>query len=353
MMTALLAMPAWAQEENSSPLQFDTYEWDFGNIKEEDGIVTHTFTFMNVSNNPIQIDNVATSCGCTTAQFSTDDILPGKTGEIVVHFSPARTEGKVFREIDVMTRGRRSFDHLSVTADVEPMPMGLPQLYPHVLKGEIRTNAKRCNFGYVALGSEMEKVVAIANSGDKTVRLTAKTANTGNGMTVKCPEKVEPEEIVYLHIKYDIPDRNENYGMARDTVWVYADGVKSDEPIVVNALRVDDFTGRENKPKPVMRIEPGYIDFGEKPAGKTYRMTITIENTGNADLVFHDVEACEGTTASIRDGLHIKPGKQQKVTVSLYNSAAPGETLYGSVNLTTNDPTRPFRELRLQIQTKK
>ena len=66
-----------AQDELNSAMVFETYEWDFGQIYEADGVVQHTFRFMNVSNNPIQIDNVSTSCGCTTVLYSTQPIAGG------------------------------------------------------------------------------------------------------------------------------------------------------------------------------------------------------------------------------------------------------------------------------------
>ena len=138
--------------------------------------------------------------------------------------------------------------------------------------------------------------------------------------------------------------------MARDTVWVVADGIKSMEPIVVSALRVEKFD--QSAPKPVMRIEPAYVDFGENAPGRIFKKTIVIANSGNTDLIFRDVEAMEGTAISIRTGQVIKPGKKLKVTVAVTNSRQPHTTTMGSINLTTNDPVRPFRELRLQIDTK-
>ena len=139
--------------------------------------------------------------------------------------------------------------------------------------------------------------------------------------------------------------------MARDTVWVVVDGVKSQVPIPVNALRIEKLS-QEDKNKPVMRIEPSYVDFGQKAPGKIYKKTIIIGNTGNADLIFRNVEPMEGTAISIQTGQVIKPGKELKVTVAITNSNIPHNATLGSINLTTNDPTRPFRELRLQVDTK-
>lgn len=341
-----------AQDEPSSAMVFETYEWDFGTIEEADGPVSHTFRFTNISNNPIQIDNVATSCGCTTVQYSTQPISGGEYGELTVVFDPSRTEGQVFREVEIFTKDRRNYASLSIFADVNPIPMGLEQIYPHLLSGTIKTNAKRCNFGYVAQGESMTKVVRIANVGDKPVKLS--TVNTGNryGMSVTCPETIAPQEVVSIQIKYEITRGMNNYGMARDTVWVVADGEKSKEPISVSAIRIEEFTNNDNTSKPVMRIEPSYVEFGEKSPGRTFKKTIVIGNTGNEDLIFRDIEPMEGTSISIKSGQVIKPGAEIKVTVAVTNSRQPHSTTMGSINLTTNDPIRPFRELRLQIDTK-
>ena len=341
-----------AQDEPTSAMVFDSYEWDFGQIDEADGPVMHTFRFVNISNNPIQIDNVATSCGCTTVQYSTDPIHGGDEGEVTVVFDPSRTQGQVFREVEILTKDRHNYAHLSIFADVTPIPMGLEQIYPHLLAGTIKTNATGYPFGYIAQGESMTKVMRIANVGDKTVNLSVITSGKRNGMSVECPKSINPQEVVSIRITYDIPKGKKYFGLARDTIWLVADGVKSQKPVTVNAKRVEKFSQDESKPKPVMRIEPSYVDFGEKSAGKIYKKTIVIGNTGNADLIFRNIEPMEGTAISIESGQVIKPGKEMKVTVAVTNSRQPHTTTMGSINLTTNDPTRPFRELRLQVDTK-
>lgn len=341
-----------AQDELNSAMVFETYEWDFGLINEADGVVQHTFRFVNISNNPIQIDNIATSCGCTTVQYSTQPVAGGDYGEVTVSFDPSRTEGKVLREVEIFTKDRRNYASLIITADVNPIPMGLEQLYPHLLAGTVKTNAKRCNFGYVTQGESVTRVVRIANVGNKTAKLSVETTGNQYGMSVDCPQSIGPQETVSIHITYDIPKGKKYFGMARDKIWLVVDGAKSQVPIEVNAIRVEKFSQDENKPKPVLRIEPAYVDFGEKTPGKIFKKTIIIGNTGNADLIFRDVEPMEGTAISIESGQVIKPGKELKVTVAITNSKDPHTSTLGSINLTTNDPTRPFRELRLQVDTK-
>ena len=355
LLTTLLSLAfcaVQAQDELNSALVFETYEWDFGQINEADGPVSHTFQFMNISKDTIQIDNISTSCGCTTVQYAIDPIPGGKTGELTVVFDPARTDGRVLREVEVFTKDRRNYASLMITADVTPIPMGLEQIYPHLLAGTVKTNSKNCTFGYITQGESVTRVIRVANVGDKASKLSVITTGNRYGMSVECPESIGPQEVVSIRVTYDIPKGKNHFGMARDTIWVVADGAKSQEPIAVKAIRIEKLTKDENKPKPVLRVEPSFVDFGEKTPGKIYKKTIVIGNTGNADLIFRNVEPMPGTAISIESGQVIKPGKELKVTVSIINSKDPHTSTLGSINLTTNDPTRPFRELSLQVDTK-
>ena len=342
----------YAQDEPTSAMVFETYEWDFGDIEEADGPVSHTFRFVNISNNPIEIANIATSCGCTTVQYSTEPVRGGEEGEITVMFDPSRTDGRVLREVEVLTRDRRNYAYLTISANVTPIPMGLEQIYRHLLTGTVKTSSLGYPFGYISQGESMTKVMRVANVGNKAVSLAVETTGNRYGMSVECPERINPQEVVSIRITYDIPQGKDYFGMARDTIWVVADGVKSQVPVTVNAKRVEKFSQDEGRPKPVLRIEPSYVDFGPKKPGRIYKKTIVIGNTGNADLIFRNVEPMEGTAISIESGQVIKPGKEMKVTVAVTNSREPRTATMGSINLTTNDPTRPLCELRLQVDTK-
>jgi hypothetical protein len=57
------------------------------------------FSFRNISNKPIWISKVETSCGCTTPEWSTELIQPGKKGYIRVKFDSKGKEGKLKKSI--------------------------------------------------------------------------------------------------------------------------------------------------------------------------------------------------------------------------------------------------------------
>lgn len=66
-------------------LEFDRVFHDFGNVKAEKNVTT-TFTVKNTGNNPLIIEDVSASCGCTTPVKPTKPIPPGESDIIEVGF---------------------------------------------------------------------------------------------------------------------------------------------------------------------------------------------------------------------------------------------------------------------------
>lgn len=68
-------------------MSFDKLLHDFGTIKV-DTENKATFTVTNTGKNPLIIEDVSVSCGCTTAEKPEKPILPGKSDRISVVFHP-------------------------------------------------------------------------------------------------------------------------------------------------------------------------------------------------------------------------------------------------------------------------
>ncbi|MDP2174413.1 MAG: DUF1573 domain-containing protein [Bacteroidota bacterium] len=74
--------------KNPEFVQFQEIVHDFGNIKQ--GVpVSNIFTFKNVGNRDITLDNVSASCGCTTPNWKGGIYKPGESGEINATFNAA------------------------------------------------------------------------------------------------------------------------------------------------------------------------------------------------------------------------------------------------------------------------
>lgn len=73
--------------------------YDFGRIPQGKP-VTHNFTITNVGNEPLVLENVQASCGCTTPEWSKDAIPAGKNSDIKVGYNAA-SEGPFEKTITI------------------------------------------------------------------------------------------------------------------------------------------------------------------------------------------------------------------------------------------------------------
>lgn len=81
----LSAVPS-VEAQNGPKFQFVTEVIDFGEIKKgDDG--TRVFEFTNTGNQPLIIENVYSSCGCTIPSWTNTPVPPGESGTIAVKYN--------------------------------------------------------------------------------------------------------------------------------------------------------------------------------------------------------------------------------------------------------------------------
>ena len=76
---------------------------DVGTVYNTGSHVVETFQIVNAGDQPLRINNVRTSCGCTIALLSDSLVNPGRTSKIKVDFNPNGYSGDVVKYIYVMS----------------------------------------------------------------------------------------------------------------------------------------------------------------------------------------------------------------------------------------------------------
>lgn len=71
---------------NGAKIKFSEMEHQYGTI-QKGGNGDCEFTFTNEGNEPLILQNVKASCGCTTPSYTQEPVMPGKTGTIKVHYN--------------------------------------------------------------------------------------------------------------------------------------------------------------------------------------------------------------------------------------------------------------------------
>jgi hypothetical protein len=91
-----------ANAQTDLKIKFNEIEHNFGNGPQGKP-VSHEFVFTNTGTEPLILESVKASCGCTTPEWSKEPIMPGKTGVIKAQYNMAR-EGSFRKSITVVTK---------------------------------------------------------------------------------------------------------------------------------------------------------------------------------------------------------------------------------------------------------
>jgi hypothetical protein len=112
----------YAQQEGPT-ISWTTTVHDFGVFKEEAGLQTAKFEFVNTGNAPLFITNVKASCGCTTPEWTKEPVQPGAKGYVTATYNPANRPGKFNKSITVTTNEFQPTSVIRIEGEVIPKPV--------------------------------------------------------------------------------------------------------------------------------------------------------------------------------------------------------------------------------------
>ncbi len=118
LITLILATLFSCQAFSQAKAKFDCEDYDFGEVLESGGKLSHTFVVENVGNKPLVIRGIYVSCGCTTASHTKEAIKPGEKGEITVTFDPEGLKGLYIKTIFVHTNTKNRKGEIFIRATI-------------------------------------------------------------------------------------------------------------------------------------------------------------------------------------------------------------------------------------------
>ena len=103
-LTMLVAMVTYASAQ--AEIKFEKVVHDFGTFEETSPVQKATFTFTNVGNKPLVINQAIASCGCTVPSYTKQPIAPGQKGQISVTYNGrGMFPGHFKKSITIRTNG--------------------------------------------------------------------------------------------------------------------------------------------------------------------------------------------------------------------------------------------------------
>ena len=113
-----VSIQSFAQEDKNGPkIKFEEQQFDFGDVKQGEKL-SHKFAFKNNGNEPLILNNVLTTCGCTVTEWPKDPIQPGKSGEIEVKFNTAGRMGKQNKVVTVISNAVSPQTRIKIVANI-------------------------------------------------------------------------------------------------------------------------------------------------------------------------------------------------------------------------------------------
>ena len=159
-----------------SPLAFDAYEWDFGQINAVRGTVCHTFRFSNTTQQAVRIAAIHPSCECVNAFYPSTPIQPGQTAEVMVAMSPTGANGKTYRSVELLDADGQTLGALTVSATVNPSIQTRPADHNYPFWDTSLTYAERVE-NLISLLTPEEKVGLMMNKSVSIDRLDIPSYN--------------------------------------------------------------------------------------------------------------------------------------------------------------------------------
>jgi len=115
-----LAVPVLAKKDKKAEIRFNETSYNFGNIKEENGPVSHDFTFSNTGTGNLIIYDATAQCGCTRPEYPKNPVAPGKTSKIKVTYNPAGRPGPFEKVVTIRSNANKSKVRIKISGNVIP-----------------------------------------------------------------------------------------------------------------------------------------------------------------------------------------------------------------------------------------
>jgi hypothetical protein len=329
------------------PIQFQQESFDFGKVVEKEGPVSHVFEFTNNYNKPVKILLVKPSCGCTTPDWSKEEIQPGKTGFIKAEFNPKGRPGFFNKTLTVTTNADSRPIILqikgSVVSDAQKIASGFDGV-----RGSWRVKSTTLNLGKVYIKNEyVVREFQIMNGGKKAVSYLEKYDGPAYIRVNVEPKVLQPGEIGIIRMGYNGKLRNA-YGLQSDNVVIHTDDESQPEKSFDVQATLEDYfpelTSQEAAKAPRLHLNQTALDFGRVKQNKVTTREVTVTNYGPARLELRSIQGNCTCIVTEVDKKSLKTGQIATIRIS-FNPQDRKGTQQKSVIIYSNDPKDPVQRI--------
>ena len=333
----------------TSPLEFEQTTHDFGIVKEEQGSISWSFSYKNISNDTIRITNISTSCGCTASEWKKEPILPKEGGHITAIYKTAKRPGKFTQPIVVhVDNDSMRGTNLFISGEVLPRQKTLDEIYPIPI-GNLRFKTTHVAFNKIYNDTVSVDTLKYYNHQDKPMFISLET--TPAHIAYKTvPDTLSPFQEGFMIMTYDASKRMD-IGLIYDRLLLKTnDSTESLKGFHISAEIVENFSKynlNDLKLSPQMTFKTESFDFDTIIEGTIISRIFEFTNPGLNDLHIRKISTSCGCTVSKTSSQVIKAGKSGSIAVD-FNSTNKKGYQRQTITVITNNPHRPTVKLVMQ-----
>lgn len=344
----LLIMPWYiSAQQTGATVAFENKAHDFGDIKEEAGLATYDFKFKNTGNQPLIVNKVTASCGCTTPKWTKEPIAPGKDGYIQVAYNPKNRPNKFNKSVTVYSNANPKVVSLRITGNVIPKPKTIEDDYPFLI-GDVRFKTNHMAFVKVYKDEKKTVSIQVVNTSGQNQSISFTQVPKHLKLTPN-PTTLKPNQKGTITGTYDASSIND-WGFIVDRVQVnYNNKEDRKNRLTISATVSENFTNLtadQLASAAVMDINERVFNFGEIKQKESVEHSFVFKNSGKSDLIIRKVSSSCGCTAVSPKEKVIKPGQSSSIK-AIFSSGTRVGRQNKSITVITNDPKTPNLVLRV------
>lgn len=116
----LMLSLGYASAQKQAEIKFDKLTYDLGKFSESTPVQKCTFTFTNVGDAPLIINQAVASCGCAVPKYTKKPVAPGQKGTVSVTYNgKGRFPGHFKKTITIRTNGKPEMTRLYIEGTME------------------------------------------------------------------------------------------------------------------------------------------------------------------------------------------------------------------------------------------
>lgn len=330
-------------------ISFPVKEYNFGEINEQDGKVTHVFEFTNTGTTTLVIQRVQASCGCTTPDWSKNPIEPGKKGTITATYDPQGRPGTFTKTVTVASNASNEMEVLTIKGVVigrqQPQQQQATNTLP-LQMGALRYSSKIIQINNVIKGKVQTRTMSIKNTSDSEMKV--EIANLPSYMTaVVTPSVLKAGQDGRIDFTFN-STKTTTWGPMNEELFLVINGKKilTDEyKVTMFSNIVEDFSKQsidEKRNSPILEIKSPNIYLGEITKGQKVRGKIMLKNNGKNSLEIRRIVNNNVEVLIHPMVMSVKGGKTGELKVDINtNNSAKGE-YKRIITMQTNDPQNSY-----------